>query len=201
MAPINFTVSSCCQNIPFYEYELPAVWKTKYNLCETPGSACGANMITVGKDNCAFFPTVLQIVNGVCLSKSNITGKFIMSGRASTSSEETVMDNRIIICNNTNLEMTVDAQTTLPISSSGHLDRLSISSSGQLKPPAIRSSGVLGPLTISSCAPVTISSSDVQKLLPWASGKNDTSKKILNEITTDSINVPPVKKVRKVRRM
>ena len=111
------------------------------------------------------------------------------------------MDNRIIICNNTNLEMTVDAQTTLPISSSGHLDRLSISSSGQLKPPAIRSSGVLGPLTISSCAPVTISSSDVQKLLPWASGKNDTSKKILNEITTDSINVPPVKKVRKVRRM
>ena len=73
VAPIDFIVSSCCQNIPFYEYEVPAVWKTKYNLSETPGSACGANMITVGKDNCLLFPTVLEIIDGVCISKSNIT--------------------------------------------------------------------------------------------------------------------------------
>ena len=41
---------------------------------------------------------------------------------------------------------------------------------------------------------MTISSSDVKMPLPWASGKSDASKKILNEITTDSINVPLVKR-------
>ena len=45
---INFIVSiHILSNIPFYEYEVPAVWKTKYNMSETPGSTCGANMITV----------------------------------------------------------------------------------------------------------------------------------------------------------
>ena len=44
-------------------------------------------------------------MNGV--SKSNITGYYILSGRASTSSEDTVMDNRTIVCYNTNLEKNV----------------------------------------------------------------------------------------------
>ena len=90
--------------------------------------------------------------------------------------------------------MTADAQTTLPIISSELLEPPKIISSGRLEPPKVQSSGFVGPLPISSSKPVTISSSDVQMSLPWASGKSDASKKILNEITTDSINVPPVKR-------
>ena len=111
-------------------------------------------MINLGKDNCALFPTVLQITDGVCISKSNITGNYILSGRASASSEDALMDNRTIMCHNTNLEKTVDVQTSLSVSSRNY----------------------------------------VQMLLPGASGKSDVSKKILTEITTDSINVPPVKR-------
>ena len=58
------------------------------------------------------------------------------------------------MCNNTNLEKTVDVQTSLSVSSRN----------------------------------------DVQMSLSVASGKSDISKKILTAITSNSINVPPVKR-------
>ena len=76
-------------------------------------------MITVGKDNCALFPTVLQIVDGVGVSKSIITGNYILSGRASANSEDVVMDNRIIMYNNSTLEKTVSSRNEVQMLLSG----------------------------------------------------------------------------------
>ena len=65
-------------------------------------------MVTIGKDNCALFPTKLQVANGVCLSKSNITGKYISSSRACSSDESTMNANKAVISHNASFEATND---------------------------------------------------------------------------------------------
>ena len=96
---IDFLVSSCSQSIPTFKYKVPHVWKSKYNLPDHPESEAGINSITVGKDNCELFPKMLEVSSGVCISQSNITGNFILSGRASDSSESCLMANRTVVNN------------------------------------------------------------------------------------------------------
>ena len=72
---IDFIISTCSQKILAYQYDVPLEWMKKYDLSDPPTSISGLNMITTGKDNCELFPTMIQALNGVCLSKSNITGK------------------------------------------------------------------------------------------------------------------------------
>ena len=65
---IDFIISTCSQKIPAYQYDVPMEWFEKYNLSDPPTSTFVLNMITIGKDNCQLFPTVIEILNGVCLS-------------------------------------------------------------------------------------------------------------------------------------
>ena len=65
---IDFIISTCSQKIPAYQYDVPLEWNKKYNLSDLPTSISGLNMITIGKDNCQLFPTVIEVLNGVCLS-------------------------------------------------------------------------------------------------------------------------------------
>ena len=94
---IDFILSKCQQTIPEYEYEVPLGWRRKYNLPQNPKCRCGVNKITIGKDNADLFPVVKDFHNGVCISRSNITGQFIISGKAISTSEETMMNNRTIV--------------------------------------------------------------------------------------------------------
>ena len=85
---VDFIISSCSQKIPAYQYDVPVEWFEKYNLSDPPTSTSGLNYITIGKDQAALFPSMLQVVNGVCISKSNITGRYILSGRAISSNDD-----------------------------------------------------------------------------------------------------------------
>ena len=71
----------------------------KYNLPGNPKSKYRMNMITVGKDNCGLFPVIKEVHQVVCVSQSNITGNFILSGRAVASSEDSLMNNRTVMNN------------------------------------------------------------------------------------------------------
>ena len=62
-------------------------------------------MVTIGQDNCALFPTMLQVVNGVCLSKSNISGRYILSGRATSSDDSLINANKAIMNHNAGYEV------------------------------------------------------------------------------------------------
>ena len=97
---IDFIISTCSQKIPAYQYDVPMEWIEKYNLSDPPTSTFGLNMITIGKDNCQLFPTVIEVLNGVCLSKSNISGKYILSGRAISSDDSLINANKTIMNHN-----------------------------------------------------------------------------------------------------
>ena len=86
---IDFILSKCHQTIPEYEYNVPFGWRKKYNLPQTPKSKSGVNKITIGKDNADLFPVVKYFHNGVCISRSNITGNFILT-RCSMNSQPKV---------------------------------------------------------------------------------------------------------------
>ena len=77
----------------------------KYNLSDPPTSISGLNMITFGKDNCELFPTMIQVLNGVCLSKSNISGRYILSGRATSSDDSLINANKAFMNHNAGYEV------------------------------------------------------------------------------------------------
>jgi hypothetical protein len=104
------------------------------------------NMITVGKDNCSLFPVIIEVNQGVCVSQSNITGNFILSGRAAASSEDSLMNNRTVMNN----KQSVSADVPRKIDDQ---DKLGVQRTGATE-----------------------------------------DKRVLTEISTDSINVPPVKR-------
>ena len=54
-------------------------------------------IITIGKDQCALFPVLVDTCNGVAVSRSNITGKSILSGRAKSTSDTAMMANRTVV--------------------------------------------------------------------------------------------------------
>ena len=49
------------------------------------------------KDNVDLFPVVKDFLNGVCISRSNITGNFILSGKAISTSEEKIRNSRTMM--------------------------------------------------------------------------------------------------------
>ena len=159
---LDFLVSICSQSIPTYKYQVPNFWKIKYNLPDDPESEAGINSITVGKDNCELFPKILEISGGVCISQSNITGNYILSGRAIDSSEKCLMANHTVV-NNDEMQVIV-AQT-----SATGLSRYSVA-----KPDTGPWSGF--------------------KAQPAKNVYAAEDKRVLTEISTDSINVPPVKR-------
>ena len=79
------------------------------------------NMITVGKDNCGLFPVIIEVNQGVCVSQSNITGNYILSGRAEASSEDSMMNNRTVMNN----KQSVSADVASSIDAQEDQDKLS----------------------------------------------------------------------------
>ena len=115
------------------------------------------NMITVGKDNCGLFPVIIEVNQGVCVSQSNITGNYILSGRAAASSKDSLMNNRTVMNN----KQSVSADVASSIDAQEGQDKLS----AQKK----------------------------QSGTPYCPGATE-DKRVLTEISTDSINVPPVER-------
>jgi hypothetical protein len=93
---IDFLISTNAQTLPVCKYDIPQSWIQKYNLPRYPKSEAGLNLITIGKDQCALFPVLLDACNGVAISKSNITGRCILSGRAKSNSN-TMMANKTVV--------------------------------------------------------------------------------------------------------
>ena len=93
---IDFLISTNAQTLPVCKYDIPQCWIQKYNLPRYPKSEAGLNLITIGKDQCALFPVLLDACNGVAISKSNITGRCILSGRAKSNSN-TMMANKTVV--------------------------------------------------------------------------------------------------------
>ena len=79
-------------------------------------------MITVGKDNCGLFPVIIEVNQGVCVSQSNITGNFILSGRAAASSKDSLMNNRTVMNN----KQSVSADMARKIDAHEDQDKLSV---------------------------------------------------------------------------
>ena len=82
-----------------------------------PESRCGINKITIGKDNADLFPVVKYFDNGVCISRSNITGNFILSGKAIFTSEEKMMNNWTMVTEPDKMfnELTTESINVAPV--------------------------------------------------------------------------------------
>ena len=65
-------MGECYQDLPRYNYEIPEPWAQKYKI----------KKVMIGKGACHLFPIVLECEPGLQLSKSNISGRLIVSGRA-----------------------------------------------------------------------------------------------------------------------
>ena len=79
---LDLLVGRCHQVLPRMQYTIPEEWAQKYKLKQSSLSAGGPNQIMIGKGACHLFPTVLECASGLQLSRSNISGKLIVSGRA-----------------------------------------------------------------------------------------------------------------------
>ena len=69
------------------------------------------------KDNVDLFPVVKDFHNGVCISRSNITGNFILSGKAISPREEKMMNNRIMVTEPDKMfnELTTESINVAPV--------------------------------------------------------------------------------------
>ena len=79
---LDLLVGKCYQDLPRYNYKIPEEWAQKYKLKQSSFSAGGPNQVMIGKGACHLFPTVLECESGLQLSRSNISGRLIVSGRA-----------------------------------------------------------------------------------------------------------------------
>ena len=98
--------------MPLYQYKIPTFWIKKYNLPIDPKSASGLNMITIGKDQCNLFPVLIATHNGVAVSRSYVTGQYLLSGRAQKSSENGLMNNRTIVSEDDPLQQNMKFKTS-----------------------------------------------------------------------------------------
>ena len=78
---LQFLVSTETQTVPQYTYSVPAQWR-KFGLTPCHMSPAGINRIIIGLDNVNLLPDVLSSANGMQLSRSKLTRKLIVSGRA-----------------------------------------------------------------------------------------------------------------------
>ena len=161
--PVDFIISSVTQKIPQFVYQVPQKWMKKYKLPKQPQSISGLNLITVGKDHASLFPQMIDCHNGVCISKSRITGKMIISGRAYSSSSHDQMNNKTV--------MQADTENIRA-------------------PHALQYS----PIKDSFCNAQNVDHGVSQNSVRPKQQVPCDEKKILHEISTDSINVPPVKR-------
>ena len=148
----------------------------KCNLSDPTPSVSRLNMIRIIKDNCQLFPTMIQVLNGVCLSKSNISGRYILSGRATSSDDSLINANKAIMNNNAGYE----------VEASANPDSAAKSAFPQKLDDAQKQ------CTIGVDDVHRLTSKDIMSHNAGYVATND--KNFLKEITSDSINVPPVKR-------
>ena len=128
---IDFLLSSNAQKMPMCQYKVPAIWMKKYKLPVDQKSAAGLNMITIGKDQCNLFPVLIATHDGVAVSRSNVTGQYLLSGRAQKSSESGLMNNRTIVSKDDPMEEDMKLKTS-NISSSRNKEEIKVKNSSTL---------------------------------------------------------------------
>ena len=63
------------------QYDVPGDWKTRYGLKQEEKTGKRTSEILFGQDLAESFPAVLEVKNGMVLSRSRLTGKLILSGK------------------------------------------------------------------------------------------------------------------------
>ena len=214
--------------MPLCQYKIPTIWIKKYKLPIDPKSASGLNMITIGKDQCNLFPVLIATYNGVAVSRSNVTGQYLLSGRAQKSSENGLMNNRTIVSEDDPLQENMKLKAS-NISSARNKEKIKVknnsdSSSLTQSEAAILSATLFGsencrinlPEDFSKPKIPTEDSSkqqniqedsskpqnnepqdNVQKPIQTASTWQESKDVLFKELTTDSINVHPIKRCTK----
>ena len=215
---IDFLLSSNAQKMPLCQYKIPNFWIQKYKLPIDPKSASGLNMITIGKDQCSLFPVLIATCDGVAVSRSNVTGQYLLSGRAQKSSESGLMDNRTVISEDDPLQQNMKFKTP-NISSARNKEKIKVKnnsdSSSLTRSETAKSSAPLfgsenctinlpqdfstpqNPLEDTSKPQPTEAQENVQKQIQIASIWPESKDVLLRELTTDSINVHPIKRCSK----
>ena len=96
---LDLLVGRCHQVLPRMQYTIPEEWAQKYKLKQSSLSTGVPNQIMIGKGACHLFPTVLECAPGLQLSRSNILGKLIVSGRAEAQDNSCL--NKMVVINKT----------------------------------------------------------------------------------------------------
>ena len=81
---IEFIVNESKQDLAIYHFNVPDDWVERYGIKKFATSAAGLNMCIIGKDNVHLFPKEIEVKPGIQLSRSRLTGKYIISGRATS---------------------------------------------------------------------------------------------------------------------
>ena len=112
---IDFLLTDEAQYLPAYSYAVPKAWVKKYKIDPNPSSPSGENLITIGQDLIELWPEQLNVVNGVAIYKSRITGNILFSGKAQVSgqTENALFSNRAVC--DVQQEMTTDSININPI--------------------------------------------------------------------------------------
>ena len=95
---IEFIVNESKQDLAIYHFNVPDDWVERYGIKKFATSAAGLNMCIVGKDNVHLFPKEIEVKPGIQLSRSRLTGRYIISGRATSKEGPEIAKNINMVC-------------------------------------------------------------------------------------------------------
>ena len=88
------------QSLPVFSSPMPSAWKKQHtDLRWKHCTKGGVNHMVIGKDLAGYFPRVLSTKGHIVLSRSNITGNLIVSGRMKSmqGKDNSTFNNRTIV--------------------------------------------------------------------------------------------------------
>ena len=98
---LDFIVDKVQQNLPEFEYKIPPGWQEMYSIKPRHKSVSGLCNVVLGMDNFALFPNKVAADrdSGIVISQSQLTGNYLLAGRASATNEEEIYHNRMVFNN------------------------------------------------------------------------------------------------------
>ena len=196
--------------MPVCHYSIPQHWIQKYNLPANPCSASGLNRITIGKDQGGLFPVLRDHYNGVVVSRSKITSRCILSGRAASTSDKTMMANKTAVDHDPVPGLfTLSSPAVKPTSDSSNSQKkeytIYVSPTLETATKIDVTSPVLEGQTPHSTNEEPLAGNNVGKAASTEARGQQTSFKmgsetkdlLLKELSTDSINIHPIKRCAK----
>ena len=98
---LDFIVDKVQQDLPEFEYKIPPEWQEMYSIKPKHKSISGLCNVVLGMDNFALFPNRVAAdkESGVVISQSQLTGNYLLAGRANAKNGEEIYHNRMVVDN------------------------------------------------------------------------------------------------------